>query len=83
MVLEAIKRYQPGMLIGYPGLLLEIANYPNVRSYDVSAIHICISSSAPLSVEAQEAFEKLTRGHLIEKRSVFCGAEKWSDGAKG
>jgi len=66
VVLEAIKRYQPGMLIGYPGLLLEMANYPNVRSYDVSAIRICISSSAPLSVEVQEAFEKLTRGHLIE-----------------
>lgn len=66
VVLEAIKRYQPGMLIGYPGLLLEMANYPNVRSYDVSAIRICISCSAPLSVEVQEAFEKLTRGHLIE-----------------
>ncbi len=66
VVLEAIKRYQPGMLIGYPGLLLEMANYPNVRSYDVSAIRNCISSSAPLSVEVQEAFEKLTRGHLIE-----------------
>jgi long-chain acyl-CoA synthetase len=66
VVLAAIKRYQPGMLIGYPGLLLEMANYPNVRSYDVSAIRICISSSAPLSVEVQEAFEKLTRGHLVE-----------------
>jgi long-chain acyl-CoA synthetase len=66
VVLEAIKRYRPSMLIGYPGLLLEMANYPNVRSYGVSAIRICISSSAPLSVEVQEAFEKLTRGHLIE-----------------
>jgi long-chain acyl-CoA synthetase len=66
VLLEAIKRYQPGMLIGYPGLLLEMANYPNVRSYNVSAIRICVSSSAPLSVEVHEAFEKLTRGHLIE-----------------
>ena len=66
VVLEAIKRYQPGMLISYPGLLLELANYPNVRSYNVSAIRMCISSSAPLSVEVQEAFEKLTRGHLVE-----------------
>jgi long-chain acyl-CoA synthetase len=66
VVLAAIKRYQPSMLIGYPGLLLEMANYPNVRSYNVSAIRVCISSSAPLSVEVQEAFEKLTRGHLIE-----------------
>ena len=66
IVLTAIKRHQPGMLVGYPGLLLEMANYPNVRSYGVSAIRMCISSSAPLSVEVQEAFEKLTRGHLIE-----------------
>jgi long-chain acyl-CoA synthetase len=66
VVLAAIKRYRPGILIGYPGLLLEMANTPNVRSYDVSAIRICISSSAPLSVEAHEAFEKLTRGYLIE-----------------
>jgi len=66
VLLEAIKRYQPSMLIGYPGLLLEMANYPNVRSYNVSAIRICISISASLSVEVQEAFEKLTRGHLIE-----------------
>ncbi len=66
VMLEAIKRYQPGLLIGYPGLLLEMANYANVRSYNVSAIRVCISSSAPLSVEVQEGFEKLTRGHLIE-----------------
>ena len=66
VVLAAIKHYQPGMLISYPGLLLEMANYLNVRSYNVSAIRTCISSSAPLSVEVQEAFEKLTRGHLIE-----------------
>jgi long-chain acyl-CoA synthetase len=66
VILEAIKRHQPNMLIGYPGLLLEMANYPNVRSYGVAAIRACISSSAPLSVEVQEAFEKLTRGHLIE-----------------
>ncbi|GAC1645381.1 MAG: hypothetical protein NVS4B9_37450 [Ktedonobacteraceae bacterium] len=66
VVLEAIKRHQPGMLIGYPGLLLEMANYPRVRSFGVSAIRMCISSSASLSVEVQEAFEKLTKGHLIE-----------------
>ena len=66
IVLAAIKRHRPGMLIGYPGLLLEMANYPNVRSYGVAAIRVCISSSAPLSVEVQEAFEKLTRGRLIE-----------------
>ncbi|GAC1393924.1 MAG: hypothetical protein NVS4B11_31550 [Ktedonobacteraceae bacterium] len=66
LVLEAIRRYRPSMLIGYPALFLAIANYPNVRKYGVSAIRICVSGSASLSVEAQEAFEKLTRGRLVE-----------------
>jgi long-chain acyl-CoA synthetase len=65
-ILEAIKRYRPTMLIGYPAIFLEIANYPNVRKFGISAIRVCVSGSAPLSVEAQEAFEKLTRGHLVE-----------------
>ena len=66
VILEAVKRYRPGLLTGHPGLLLEIADVPNVRHYDISAIRTCMSSSAPLSVEVQEAFEKLTRGRLIE-----------------
>ncbi len=65
-VLETVQRYRPSMLIGYPALFLSIANYPNVRKYGVAAIRICVSGSTPLSVEAQEAFEKLTRGHLVE-----------------
>src|SRR5260370_1994777 len=47
VILEAIKRYQPTMLIGYPGLLLEMAHYPDVRSYGVSATRVCTNSSAP------------------------------------
>ena len=65
-VLEVIRRYRPSMFIGFPALFLAIANYPNVRKYGVAAIRICVSGSAPLSVEAQEAFEKLTRGRLVE-----------------
>jgi len=65
-VLETVQRYRPSMFIAYPALFLSIANYPNVRKYGVAAIRICISGSTPLSVEAQEAFEKLTRGRLVE-----------------
>lgn len=65
-IMNAIKRYRPSIFPGVPGLYLSIANYPRVRSYGVSSIRICISGSAPLPVEAQEAFEKLTRGHLVE-----------------
>ena len=66
VILQAIKRYHPSLLPGVPALYLAIANYPNVRSYGVAAIRICISGSAPLPVEVQEAFEKLTRGRLVE-----------------
>lgn len=65
-ILHAIKRYRPSMLPGVPSLYLLIANYPNVRSYGAASIRTCISGSAPLPVEVQEAFEKLTRGRLVE-----------------
>ena len=65
-ILEAIKHNHPSIFPGVPALYLAIANYPRVRSYSVSSIRVCISGSAPLPVEVQEAFEKLTRGHLVE-----------------
>ena len=65
-ILEAIKEHRPSIFPGVPALYLAIANYPKVRSYGVSAIRTCISGSAPLPVEVQEAFEKLTRGRLVE-----------------
>jgi long-chain acyl-CoA synthetase len=65
-ILAAIKQYRPSLFPGVPALYLAIANYPRVRSYGVAAIRTCISGSAPLPVEVQEAFEKLTRGRLVE-----------------
>ena len=65
-IMQAIKQHHPSIFPGVPALYLAIANYPRVRSYGVSAIRICVSGSAPLPVEAQEAFEKLTRGRLVE-----------------
>src|SRR5207245_7801674 len=63
---EAIKRHHPTIFPGIPAFYVAIANYPHVRSYGVSAIRTCVSGSAPLPVEVQEAFEKLTRGRLVE-----------------
>jgi long-chain acyl-CoA synthetase len=65
-VLEAIKHHHPTIFPGIPALYLAIANYPRVRSYGVAAIRSCVSGSAPLPVEVQEAFEKITRGRLVE-----------------
>jgi long-chain acyl-CoA synthetase len=39
---------------------------PGVRGYGLDSIKACISGAAPLPVEVQEAFEKLTHGRLVE-----------------
>lgn len=65
-VLKAIRRYKPTIFPGVPTMFVAINNYPNVRRYGIRSIKACISGAAPLPVEVQEAFEKLTRGRLAE-----------------
>jgi long-chain acyl-CoA synthetase len=65
-VVEAIRQYHPSIFPAVPALYLAIANYRKIRSYGISSIKFCVSGSAPLPVEVQEAFEKLTRGRLVE-----------------
>jgi long-chain acyl-CoA synthetase len=65
-VLKAVKRYKPTIFPGSPSMYVAINNFRGVRKYGVGSIKACISGSAPLPVEVQEAFEKLTRGKLVE-----------------
>jgi long-chain acyl-CoA synthetase len=65
-VLRHIKQYKPTIFPGVPSIYMAINQAPNVRSYGLSSIKACISGAAPLPVEVQEAFEKLTRGRLVE-----------------
>lgn len=65
-LLEAIKRHRPTLFPGVPGIYVAINNFPAVRQFGIDSIKYCISGSAPLPVEVQEGFEKLTRGRLVE-----------------
>ena len=65
-VLNDIKQYRPTIFPGVPSIYMAINQAPNVRSYELSSIKACISGAAPLPIEVQEAFEKLTRGRLVE-----------------
>ena len=65
-VLNTIKRYRPTIFPGVPQMYVTIKDFPGVRKFGVASINACISGSAPLPVEVQEAFEKLTRGRLVE-----------------
>ena len=65
-VLDHIKEYKPSVFPGVPSIYSAINSAPNVREYGLNSIKACISGAAPLPVEVQEAFVKLTRGRLVE-----------------
>jgi len=65
-VLDHIKQHRPTVFPGVPSIYMAINQAPNVRSYGLSSIKACISGAAPLPIEVQETFEKLTRGCLVE-----------------
>ncbi|MBI5305050.1 MAG: alpha/beta fold hydrolase [Chloroflexi bacterium] len=65
-VLQVIARYRPTLFPGVPTMYVAINNFPNVRKYGLKTIRACVSGAAPLPLEVQEAFEKLTRAKLVE-----------------
>ncbi len=65
-VLNNIRKYRPTLFPGVPTMYTAINDFPGVRKYAVDSIRACISGAAPLPVEVQETFEKLTHGRLVE-----------------
>lgn len=65
-VLKAIRRYRPTLFPGVPMMYLALINVPNVRRFGLASIRYCISGAAPLPIEVQEAFERLTGARLVE-----------------
>jgi long-chain acyl-CoA synthetase len=65
-VLQVIARYRPTLFPGVPTMYVAINHYPKVRRYGLKSIRACVSGAAPLPLEVQEEFEKLTRGKLVE-----------------
>ena len=65
-VLKAIRKYRPTVFPGVPSMYVAINTFRGARKYGIDSIKACISGSAPLPVEVQESFEKLTHGRLVE-----------------
>jgi long-chain acyl-CoA synthetase len=65
-VLEHIRKYRPTLFPGVPAMYVAINNFPKVRKYNIQSINACLSGAAPLPIEVKEAFEKLTKGKLVE-----------------
>jgi long-chain acyl-CoA synthetase len=65
-VLEAIQKHKPTLFPGVPTMYVAINNFADIKKYDLSSIKTCISGAAPLPLEVARAFEKLSRGRLVE-----------------
>ncbi|MGE0488154.1 MAG: AMP-binding protein [Vulcanimicrobiota bacterium] len=66
VVLDLASRFKPTLFPGIPALYAALLRRPNLRSYRLHSIRACISGAAPLPVELQEGFEKVTKGRLVE-----------------
>ncbi|WP_413789664.1 AMP-binding protein [Metabacillus rhizosphaerae] len=64
--LKTIGKLKPTLFPGAPTIYIALLNHPDIQKYDLSSIDCCISGSAPLPVEVQEQFEKVTGGRLVE-----------------
>ncbi|WP_088006596.1 long-chain-fatty-acid--CoA ligase [Indiicoccus explosivorum] len=64
--LKTISKQKPTVFPGAPTIYIGLLNHPDIRKYDLSSIEACLSGSAPLPVEVQEKFEKVTGGKLVE-----------------
>ncbi|MFC5712718.1 long-chain-fatty-acid--CoA ligase [Thalassorhabdus alkalitolerans] len=65
-VLKAIQKHKVSLFPGAPTMYVGLINEPDIEKYDLSSIEACLSGSAPLPVEVQQQFEKLTGGKLVE-----------------
>ncbi|MFB1080480.1 long-chain-fatty-acid--CoA ligase [Jeotgalibacillus sp. JSM ZJ347] len=64
--LKTIHKQKPTIFPGAPTIYIGILNHPDLKKYDLTSVESCLSGSAPLPVEVQEEFEKVTGGKLVE-----------------
>jgi long-chain acyl-CoA synthetase len=64
--LKTIEKLKPTLFPGAPTIYIALLNHPDIEKYDLKSISCCISGSAPLPVEIQEQFEKVTGGRVVE-----------------
>jgi long-chain acyl-CoA synthetase len=63
---RAIEKYKPDMFPGVPTLYLALAREAEKHKHDLSSVAVCISGSAPLPLEVQRRFEKVSSAKVVE-----------------
>ena len=64
--LKTIQKQRPTIFPGAPTIYIGLLNHPKISQYNLSSINSCISGSAPLPLEVQTKFEKISGGKLVE-----------------
>lgn len=64
--LKLIQKHKPDVFPGAPTMYVAINNHPQVQNFDLKSIEVCLSGAAPLPVEVQTTFERLTGARLVE-----------------
>jgi long-chain acyl-CoA synthetase len=65
-VMQLIQLERCAIFPGVPDMYVDIINHPKLRKYNLRSVRFCISGSAPLPHEAQQKFEEITGGKLVQ-----------------
>jgi long-chain acyl-CoA synthetase len=65
-VLHATRRERPTVFPGVPPMYAALTDVKDVRDYGLASLRACLSGAAPLPIEVQESFERITRAQLVE-----------------
>jgi len=65
-VMKDLSKKKPTIFPGVPTMYMAIANHPDIANYDLSSLKFCASGGAPLPVEVQEQFQRVTGCLLLE-----------------
>lgn len=66
MLVKEIEKRRVTIAPLVPALFNAINQFPGVERRDLSSVKVCVSGSAPLSVDVQQRFEALTGGRICE-----------------
>ncbi len=64
--LRTIESCRPTLFPGVPAMYNALVHHPRVKRHDLSSLYACISGATSLPIEVKEAFERLTKGRLVE-----------------
>ncbi|MZR29314.1 long-chain-fatty-acid--CoA ligase [Sneathiella litorea] len=65
-VMKDLNKKKPSVFPGVPTMYMAIASHPEIKNYDLSSLKFCASGGAPLPLEVQEKFQKVTGCRLLE-----------------